>query len=383
VAAGELIPAGVPLTLADRASRIMLLNKLKPLLTASAVGLLALAVGWGPLTRLVAADPPAAKADPPKVEAAKPLNKLVISRQGKVVLLDGPDANTAKVVYEPAGGEVIQGAELSADGKSILYTSLSERPGKPTPDDKPELVRVMVRDIDGKNPVELAAYIDGGATWVDGGMQVLVAEPAVPAKPTDKPEGFTAKLVDVATKKATPLTVPPGHLPFNLTPDGKWVVTNFADVSEWKPKLTLCLVSRDGKEVTTLTDPAYLAYNGALFPDGKTVLFAGDKVPDKVPEKEVAPNIQVFLQPVGGKPTELPGFPKQAMLLAISLSPDGKKLAYTWRQVHKEPIEEGKPDERETESHLCVYDFEANTHKTVLTEKGKGQQPTLDSVSWR
>jgi hypothetical protein len=47
------------------------------------------------------------------------------------------------------------------------------------------------------------------------------------------------------------------------------------------------------------------------------------------------------------------------------------------------PLEEGKPDERETLSHLCVCDIDGKNHRIILTEKSKGPEETLSSISWR
>ena len=87
---------------------------------------------------------------------------------------------------------------------------------------------------------------------------------------------------------------------------------------------------------------------------------------------------------VGGKVVELPDVPLNADIQGFCWSPDGKKIAYCWRTMHAEKADPAKPDERETESFLCVCDADGKNHKTILTEKGKGQwHITLSSVDWR
>ncbi len=108
------------------------------------------------------------------------------------------------------------------------------------------------------------------------------------------------------------------------------------------------------------------------------------KLPEGIPEKPIDENKRLYLQLIGGKVAELPDVPLNAEIQGFSWSPDGKKIAYTWRQVHAEKAEAGKVDERETESHLCICDADGKNHKTILSEKGTGQwMITLSSVDWR
>ena len=69
-------------------------------------------------------------------------------------------------------------------------------------------------------------------------------------------------------------------------------------------------------------------------------------------------------------------------LQGMCWSPDGTKLAYTWRQLHP-----GTDDERarmETESRLVVADADGRNPRTVLTAKGPGQWIfTLGAPDWR
>lgn len=74
----------------------------------------------------------------------------------------------------------------------------------------------------------------------------------------------------------------------------------------------------------------------------------------------------------------------EAPIQGFCWSPDGKRIAYTWRQIHAEKAASDKVDERETESHLCICDADGKNHKTLLTEKGTGQwMITMGGVDWR
>ena len=74
--------------------------------------------------------------------------------------------------------------------------------------------------------------------------------------------------------------------------------------------------------------------------------------------------------------------PLNANVQGYCWSPDGKKIAYSWRQLH-----EGKPEDvidKETESFLVVCNPDGKNQKTIASEKGKGQWSiTIGQVDWR
>ena len=383
-AAGVHLPAGVPVTLADVVTRIMLLKKLSAIGAAVACGLLMLAAGWATFHE-AAADEPKPKAQPvpkPRPKAAvKPVNKLVVWRQQQAVILDA-DGKNEKVLFELAKFERIQDPKLSPDGKTVAYMSHILPVPKDLPPEGHLVYTVMLRDANGANPVDLKV---AGQTvaWSPDGKELLVTE-FEDFIPEDGAPKATTTVVNAASRKTTDLPLPAGHIATAFAPDGKKVVTLFTDLSGEKPVAATCLVSRDGKEVTTLTDPKFLALYGRLSPDGKQVLFMGLPAPAKVPEGPIGENARLFIQPVGGKPVAVPDVPLNAELMGLSWSPDGKKIAYVWRQKHAEKAEDGKPDERETESHLSVCDADGKNHKTILTEKGRSRwHMTLFGVDWR
>ena len=382
VASGDGVPAGVIPTLADRASRIMLLNKLKPLLSASACGLLALAVAWGPLARFMAADPPV------KAEVVKPpkaVNKLLIQRHAEVYILD-PDGKHEAKAFDLEKLQGIREPKLSPDGKRLAYLTHTRAPKDAKPGE-PQVYTVAVREVGGK---DVTAFKLSGQmlAWSPDGKELLVTDFAdEPSSPKDgpRPPKATTTVLELATKKETTLTLPDGHIATAFAPDGKQVLTTRYEVVREKPSLVGCLVSRDGKDVKPLSDPDYLFELGQLSPDGKVLLFAGMKCPDKFTEDAlVDPRLSLYVQPLGGKVVELADVPRNGQIQGYCWSPDGKKIAYTWRQRHADKVEEGKLDDRETESHLIVCDADGKNAKTILSEKGKGQwHITLSSVCWR
>jgi uncharacterized protein (TIGR03067 family) len=101
------------------------------------------------------------------------------------------------------------------------------------------------------------------------------------------------------------------------------------------------------------------------------------KKPLSAPVRELA-----VLDVATGKWEKVADTPMNGDIMGYCWSPDGKKIAYTWRQVP-----EGKPEDtidKETESHLVICDPDGKNQKTVLTEKGISQwQIVLAGVDWQ
>lgn len=344
---------------------------------------LAVAVGCLTLTGLLLLAPSAAQEPKPAPDpkpAVKPqanvAGRMVVRRHDKFILIDPVDPKSAKVVAEPGKDELIQQPTLSPDGKRIVYIS-HRQPAAGMEDTPP--TRIMVQDLDGKEKgKEVATAL--AAVWGATADELLVLETKLSSD--GKIQTFVGKSLSLSTGKSTELPVPAGHMPYDeMSRDGKAFLTMKSGSMGWKPSLIACRVSRDGKKVEQITDPAYMAYNGSLSPDGKTVVFTGSKVPDD-PKKLGEPS-KMYVQPVGGKVVELAGAPAGEHT-GLCWSPDGKRIAYLWRQMHAELIEDGKPDERETETRLYVCDADGKNHRLLLSEKGKGQRTnTISGLDWR
>lgn len=200
-------------------------------------------------------------------------------------------------------------------------------------------------------------------------------------------------VIDVKTKARTELKFPTGHVVTGWTANGKFLTTSLTGDSPATAKARLFLMNRDGTEHKDLA-PSTQAMLGRVSPDGTRVLFtrlsfpkltpeeikklqeAGGRQPE--PKKELA-----VLDLATGKIAKVEEVPLNAEYSeGYCWSPDGKKIAYTWREKH-----EGKAEDlvdRETESHLIVCDSDGKNAKTVLSVKGKGQwHVMLGGVDWR
>ncbi|HEX4607237.1 MAG TPA: hypothetical protein VH092_03445, partial [Urbifossiella sp.] len=72
--------------------------------------------------------------------------------------------------------------------------------------------------------------------------------------------------------------------------------------------------------------------------------------------------------------------PLNAEVQGYCWSPDGRRIAYVWRETHPP----GTDPMTETSSHLTVSDPDGANQRTILTEKApRTQEMVLGSVDWR
>ncbi|MBN9522277.1 sigma-70 family RNA polymerase sigma factor [bacterium] len=322
----------------------------------------------------VAVQPPAAKAAPRPLP--KGPNKILVYKNRKLVLLD-PDGKNETVAFEgsPASLPSLD-AKLSPDGTRVAFLQLVGKI-EDTPPGQQQRRKLVIRPVGGKGPVvETEAECEVYAWSPDG---TKLAACAVANRGNGPPEA-THLLVDAGTGKTTTLKLPSDHVITGWVPGDKLLTTSLGGTEE-APRIRLHLMNVDGTEHKALTDEKTLTGFGLPSPDGKRVLCCD--VPR--PTRNALPNGRrtlVLLDTATGKRAPVDGIPLNAELQGFCWSPDGTKIAYTWRQIH-----EGTQEDRlmkETESHLIVADPDGRNPRTVLTEKGQGQWIlTLGIPDWR
>jgi Tol biopolymer transport system component len=83
-----------------------------------------------------------------------------------------------------------------------------------------------------------------------------------------------------------------------------------------------------------------------------------------------------------GKSVRIEDQPLNGEIESYCWSPDGKRIAYCWREVH--PGERDVKANKETESFLVVCDADGKNAKTIVTEKGDAPGLiTIANVDWR
>jgi dipeptidyl aminopeptidase/acylaminoacyl peptidase len=366
----------------------MLLDKLK---TAALLG--ALSLGLATCAALAApapvADPPAPRRPalpgsvaagqpaPPK-PVARPLpkgpNRILFSRDGHLTLADPGGKDDRKV---SADREKFQPgpARLSPDGKLLVAMIHAPNPAGPAARPLPKL---YVRGPDEPEPGTDLGVECQDFFWSPHGDQIACSEIA------DAPEKEggvkTAHfLVDVKTGRKTDLKLPAAHLMTDWSRDGRFFLTTSVTLDKDGPVARLHLLDRDGTERKALTDGKPGAMFGRLSPDNARVLFFRVELPPK--DKPGPPRRSLcVLEVTTGKVTEVEGVPPDAEVDSFCWSPDGKRIAYTRRQVRGE----GDEPPKQPECALVVCDPDGKNRKTIAAEKGAGPRSVaIANVDWR
>jgi Tol biopolymer transport system component len=140
-------------------------------------------------------------------------------------------------------------------------------------------------------------------------------------------------------------------------------------------------MNRDGTERQALTDKSQDAYGGRFSPDGTRILFLTAPQPQKDQKEEPKAALAV-LTIATGKAVQVADVPLNAMIEHFCWGPDGRRIAYVWRERH-----EGKPEEvndKETVTTVVVCDPDGKNQKTVATATGEGQWLiTISGLDWR
>jgi RNA polymerase sigma factor (sigma-70 family) len=396
----NLVPAAVA-ALSNGVLRIMFAQKLKSIpvvlgLFASVV----LAGGW-----LLASDRPDAPNLPPnpafvRADAPKPAApeadpkslpkgsyKLLFFSDGKLVLID-PDGKNAKRFdekgrggYGPldAGGPYHpNGAKLSPDGKR--FAALLPPANPPMTGRIPTLLHV--RGLNEKGPGTDLGVECQWFCWSPDGTEIAYSDSNAKDGPRDK-LSVTHGIVNVKTKEKTPLKLPADHFITDWSRDGKFFLT--ARYQEKNPS-RLYLMNRDGTEHKAVTDGKDGSGLGRLSPDGRRVLHMEmhvSKDGSKVDYKLIVVDVTT------GKATPVEGVPLNAHIQGFCWSPDGKTIAYAWREIHpRDPKDVNMMAVRalvpiETDSFLVVCDPDGKNQKTIATEKGSAEWLiTIGHLDW-
>ena len=184
--------------------------------------------------------------------------------------------------------------------------------------------------------------------------------------------------VNVVTKQKTTLKLPDNHVVTDWSRDGKFLLTTSLGEKDGQPLARLHLMNLDGTEHKALTDGKQPAVGGRISPDGKRVLFM-----EVIVSKDSArPGHKLFvLEMANGKVAKVEDVPLNAELQSYCWSPDGKRIAYAWREIL-----EGKPEDvanKERECFLVVCDPDGKNAKTIATGKAENGIIAIGGVDWR
>jgi Tol biopolymer transport system component len=273
---------------------------------------------------------------------------------------------------------------LSPTGKQAAFAA-NENP--PTDENGNRLRHLYYRDVDGKKPGVKIELNPASFAWEPDGKALIVTE-FMPAKdPNDA--GFVVWRVDVVKEEKSKLELPKLFQVYAVSPDGKEFIGAFYDLKD--KTIHLALISRDGKDVKKLCEVHSEGPDPRVSPDGTKILFR-DKDPDEKPGKDLPKLFRLYVYDIKAKTgTKLQEVPLDAFIIGYCWSPDGKRLAYTWKQVkpgvpltlNTDNMNDPKVN-TETESHLIICDATGKNPKTVMSVKAQAAPTiTLGGVDWR
>lgn len=298
--------------------------------------------------------------------------RLLFYRAGHLTLMN-PDGKDEKRASKDRGEFLPSGARLSPDRKRIAFLVQVE---KEAPVDRDPRRKLYVRGVDEPEPGTDLNVEAAHVVWSRDSRQLVAVEFVY---------GNDAKdlkcvnwLVDVKTKEKTALQLPENHLVQDWSRDGKHFLTAAFEMHKKLPTARLHLLNRDGSDARPLTDGTQPIFLGQLSPDARKVLYLG---PD--PErkgKERSESYGLFVLDIGQrKSMRVEQQPLNGEIMGFSWSPDGKRIAYGWRQVHDK-----QDPNQETESSLVVADADGNNPVTIATEKADQRGTiTIGWVDWR
>jgi RNA polymerase sigma factor (sigma-70 family) len=318
--------------------------------------------------------------------AAKPAGPgtLLLARADGVVTLT-PDGKDGTEFAPPKDTRSTLQGRLSPDGTRVAFVVNGGKPRGPGDDlDAPWPFQLVVRKIDTPDPTTVVDFPGYGLnlSWAPDGKKLALTKVT-----KTSPTTYEVVLLDIGTADTEPLDLPANVRVLDWSRDGKtFLVAYYKD-----KKHRLGLAAKGDKEVRELTElKVRSAYGlvGRFSPDGTKVLFT-DADPEQKDAFKWHQSSQPHVLDVATKKREpLAEFPENAQCIGVTWSPDGKRVAYTWKQLHPDLLKMDSlninDSQVETEAFLVVADADGKNAKTVKSAKiGNAVNPIYGSIDWR
>ncbi|MDB5305854.1 MAG: rpoE 2 [Gemmataceae bacterium] len=324
------------------------------------------------------------KKPPPAAKPAGP-GTLLLGREGDYWALTPAGKKVADLDI-PGETRSMGQAKLSPDGARVALLVCKEEAPRADRGDEPWPIKVVVRKAGEADPGTVFDFPAQalGVCWTADGTKLVVARQTT-RSPDPK---FESVLVDPATGKTEPLALPAGVRVLDCGRDGKTFVVQAPDPKTGKP--VLGLATTGGADVRVLAE--LRTYPGGatacLSPDGKTVLLIDGDPARKHFHKWGLSQRPYRVDVATGRREVLADFPENGQACGAAWAPDGKRIAYTWKQLHEELFKKDQlnADETtvETEAFLIVADADGKNPKTVASDKGPyAINMILAGVDWR
>lgn len=383
--------------------RTMFLHKLKLAATTGLVLALA-AVFAGGLSGLSAQDPPKpavvpiapTPADEKKPRPAGPGTLLLVRDEdpnaqrgavsGKYQVLT-PDGKMVSEFAAPKGTRGSEQACLSPDGARAAFVVTQGEPKPPQRvGDAPEWPFKVVVLTPGKPDAAKGWSMPAEwltLCWTADGKRVIVGKHTI-----IRSAGIVENvLLDPETGKTEPLDLPAGAWVLDVARDGK----TFLVATPGAKKLKLGLAEAGHLAIRELAEVGHMSpgnVTGRFSPDVARVLFAGPD-PARKNAYRWGQSLRPYLLDVKTKKVEpLAEFPENGVVDGLAWSPDGKRVAYTWQQLHAEVLKRETitvaDTTIDTEAFLVVADADGKNPRTIASGKSKyAMTMILGKIDWR
>ncbi len=306
---------------------------------------------------------------------------LLLARESDLVSLT-PEGKQGEELSAPQDTRTTRHGRLSPDGSRAAFVVVGGKPRGPGDDlAAPWPIQVVIRKL-GTGESKTVDFPGFGVdvSWAPDGKRLAVTK-------TNKDRSSEIVLLDAATGNTEPLDLPAGVRVLDWSRDGK----RFLVVSRKDKKYWLGVAEKGDKQVRELAElKVRLASSvaGRFSPDGKKVLFT-DADPEQKDAFKWHRSSQPHVLDIATKQRQaLADFPENGQCLSVVWSPDGKRVAYTWTQLHAEVLKQDRlnPDDVAipTESFLVVADVDGKNAKTVTSDRAnQAMNPIFGSIDWR